>query len=317
MQITSSSLPNRVLTGLCALVIMLGFTPGSVLAVEVSEEDYKLLQKIKQEQSHKEKPAHEQPHTAEPPTGGHANLAAAATNPIANLVQFQMQNSYSPSNHNADGYSNVAVIQPVVPIKLPWDEVPLLVTRTTLPYISTPDLDGGIGRKDGFGDIVAQGYFLPKLKTKGVAAGLGYNLTIPSGGDNDFVGSGKWSLGPGAVYLNMQTPSWQWGLLSYSSFSFASANSDRGSVSNVNIQPILTKHFSKGWYASVPDVPQTYDFMTDNWTLAIGPRVGKVTKFGKQPVNLFGQVTWNPLDNDDQVTAEWTFKVNVTFLFPK
>ena len=317
MQITSSSLPIKVLTGLCALVIMLGFTPGSVLAVEVSEEDYKLLQKYKQEQAGKEKPAHEQPHTAEPPTGGHANLAAAATNPIANLVQFQMQNSYSPSNHNADGYSNVAVIQPVVPIKLPWDEVPLLVTRTTLPYISTPDLDGGIGRKDGFGDIVAQGYFLPKLKTKGVAAGLGYNLTIPSGGDNDFVGSGKWSLGPGAVYLNMQTPSWQWGLLSYSSFSFASANSDRGSVSNVNIQPILTKHFSEGWYASVPDVPQTYDFMTDNWTLAIGPRVGKVTKFGKQPVNLFGQVTWNPLDNDDQVSSEWTFKVNVTFLFPK
>jgi hypothetical protein len=317
MQITSSSLLNRILTGLCALVIMLGFTPTSVLAVEVSEEDYKLLQKIKLEQANKEKPAHAQPHTAEPPTGGHANLAAAATNPIANLVQFQMQNSYSPSNHNADGYSNVAVIQPVIPIKLPWDEVPLLVTRTTLPYISTPDLDGGIGRKDGFGDIVAQGYFLPKLKTKGVAAGIGYNLTIPSGGDNDFVGSGKWSLGPGAVYLNMQTPSWQWGLLSYSSFSFASANSGRNSVSNVNIQPILTKHFSEGWYASVPDVPQTYDFMTDNWTLAIGPRVGKVTKFGKQPVNLFGQVTWNPLDNDDQVSAEWTFKVNVTFLFPK
>jgi hypothetical protein len=45
--------------------------------------------------------------------------------------------------------------------------------------------------------------------------------------------------------------------------------------------------------------------------------VGKVTKFGKQPVNLFGQVTWNPLDNDDQVSSEWTFKVNVTFLFPK
>ena len=304
MPITSkSSLPNGVLTGLCALVILLGFTPGSVLAHE--------------DHPDKNLPAHEQPHAAEPPSGGHANLAAAATNPIANLIQFQMQNSYSPSNHNADGYSNVAVLQPIVPIALPWDEVPLLVTRTTLPYISTPDLDGGIGRKDGFGDIVAQGYFLPKLKTKGVTAGLGYNLTIPSGGDNDFVGSGKWSLGPSAVYFNMQTPSWQWGLLSYASFSFASANSDRGSVSNVAIQPLLVKHFSEGWYAALPDVPQTYDFMTDNWTLEIGPRVGKVTKFGKQPVNLFGQVTWNPLDNDDQVSSEWTFKVNLTLLFPK
>ena len=318
MQITSqSSLLNWVLTGLCALVITLGFTPVSVLAVEVSEEDYKLLQKIKQEQSHKEKQPHEQPHPHEPPTGGHANLAGAATNPIANLVQFQLQDQFSPSSHNADGYSNVAIIQPVIPIKLPWDEVPLLVTRTTLPYISTPDLDGGIGRKDGFGDISAQGYFIPKLKAKGQMLGLGYNLTIPTAGDNDFVGSGKWSLGPGAVYFNMNTPTWQWGFLSYSSFSFASANSDRGSVSNVAIQPILVKHFDKGWYVGSPDVPQTYDFMTDNWTLAIGPKVGKVMKLGEQPVNLFGQVTWNPLDNDDQVSSEWTFKVSLTYLFPQ
>ena len=88
-------------------------------------------------------------------------------------------------------------------------------------------------------------------------------------------------------------------------------------MSNVNIQSILTKPFSEGWYASVPDVPQTYDFMTDNWTLAIGPRVGKVTKFGKQNVNLFIQPTYNPLDHDDEVAAEWTIKLNLTLLFPK
>jgi hypothetical protein len=38
------------MTGLCGLAITLAFTFGSALAVEVSEEDYKLLQKIKQEQ---------------------------------------------------------------------------------------------------------------------------------------------------------------------------------------------------------------------------------------------------------------------------
>jgi len=313
--ISKSLLPNRVLAGLCALAM--GFASGSVLAVEVSEEDYKLLQKIKQQEANKKLPAHEQPHTKEPPKGGHANLAAAATNPIANLVQFQLQNSYSPSNHNADGYSNVGIIQPVVPFKLPWEEVPLLVTRTTLPYVSTPDLDGGVGRKDGFGDIVAQGYFLPKLETKGVSVGLGYNLTIPSAGDNEFVGSGKWSIGPGAVYLNTQTPSWQWGVLSYASFSFASADADREHVSNIAIQPILTKHFGDGWYVAAPDVPQTYDFRTNKWQLQLGPRVGKVTKFGKQAVNLFGQVTYNPLDHNDIVAPEWTIKASMTLLFPK
>ena len=88
-------------------------------------------------------------------------------------------------------------------------------------------------------------------------------------------------------------------------------------MSNVSLQPILTKHFSEGWYASLPDVPQTYDFRTNNWTLALGPRVGKVTKFGKQPVNLFGQITYNPLDYDDEITADWSFKINLTMLFPQ
>ena len=304
MQTTlNSSLPNRVLTGLCAVAITLGFTSGSVLAHE--------------DHPDKDLPAHEQPHKAEPPTGGHGNLAAAATNPIANLIQFQIQNSYSPSNYNSDGYSNVGVIQPVVPFKLPWEKVPMIVTRTTLPYISTPDLDGGVGRKDGFGDLVAQGYFLPKLKTKGLALGVGYNLTIPSAGDNDFVGSGKWSLGPAAVFLNLQTPTWQWGVLSYSSFSFASANADRDHVANIVVQPVLNKHFSEGWYVGLPDVPQTYDFRTNKWTLQLGGRVGKVMKFGKQPVNLMGQVTYNPLDHDDIVSTELTFKVSLTLLFPQ
>jgi len=121
-----------------------------------------------------------------------------------------------------------------MPFKMPWEKVPLLLTRTTLPYISTPDLGDGVGRKDGFGDLVAQGYFIPKLKTKGVMVGVGYNLTIPTAGDNDYVGSGKWSIGPGAVYFNMKIPSWQWGFLGYSSFSFASANADRDHVANIN-----------------------------------------------------------------------------------
>ena len=88
-------------------------------------------------------------------------------------------------------------------------------------------------------------------------------------------------------------------------------------MANIAVQPIVTKHFSGGWYASLPDVPQTYNFKTNNWNLQLGPRVGKVTKFGKQAVNLFGQVTYNSLDHDDEVAADWSFKVNMTLLFPK
>jgi hypothetical protein len=245
-----------------------------------------------------------------------SELAGQATNPIANLVQLQIQDYYASDSYNADGDSNLFIVQPVIPIKLSSEAVPLLVTRTTLAYVNTPDIDG-VGTKEGFGDLVAQGYFIPKLETKGVMVGVGYNLTVPTAGDNDFTGSGKWSLGPGALFINLKTPSVQWGLLAYSSFSFASQNTDREHVSTVSIQPILTKHLDGGWYISLPDVPQTYDFNAEEWTFAVGGRVGKITKFGNQPVNLFGGINYNPNDDTDEIAPEWAYKFNITFLFPK
>jgi hypothetical protein len=293
---------KKILINTLLAALTLGLISGSALAHEPQYDNSK-------------EPS-DSPHTATPPKGGHSSLASAATNPIANLIQFQIQDAYTPSNNNASGSSNTFILQPVIPIKLSWEAVPLMVTRTTLPYINTPDFDGGIGTQEGFGDIAQQGFFIPKLETKGVMVAFGYNLIVPTGGDNEFVGSGKWSIGPGAAYINLQTPTWQWGLFGYSAFSFASQDTDRSHVSSISIQPLLIKHFDKGWYAGLPDVPFVHDFKTDNWTTAWGGRVGRVTKFGQQPVNLFGQATYNSVDKDDEVSPEWTYKVNMTFLFP-
>ena len=293
---------NKILKNSLLTALTLGLMSGSVMA--------------RGGQYDNSKEPHESPHNAVPPKGGHDSLAGAATNPIANLVQFQIQNAYTPNNNNASGDSNVFILQPVIPIKLSSEAVPLLVTRSTLPYISTPKIGGGEGSKEGFGDFVTQGYFLPKLETKGEMIGIGYNLTLPTAGDNDFVGSGKYSIGPGLIYFNLRTPGFQWGLLNYSSFSFASDNGDRSHVSNTNIQPIAVWHWGEGWYAGTPDVPQTYNFKTEHWTTALGARLGKVLKLGEQPVNLFGQVTYNTEDHDGEVSPEWTYKINMTFLFP-
>jgi hypothetical protein len=206
----------------------------------------------------------------------------------------------------------------VIPINLPWENVPLLINRTTLPYITTPDLGDPINRKRGFGDVNVLMLAVPKLKTKGVQVGLGFNSVIPTAGDNSFTGSGKWQIGPSALYLNMRTPKLQWGLFGYQLWDFASSSngSDRPGVSKLSIQPVLTKHFDKGWYVATPDTPQTYDFKANKWTWALGAQGGRVMKLGKQPVKLFGEILYNPED-DNGPTAEWSGKVNITFLFPK
>jgi hypothetical protein len=197
--------------------------------------------------------------------------------------------------------------------------VPLLITRTTLPYISTPNFDAPIDdRKHGFGDTTILGLLSPKLKAKGVQVGFGPTLVIPTAGDNEFVGSGKWQAGPSALYINMKTPKIQWGIFAFQLWDFASSDSGSGrqGVSKLSIQPFITMHFDKGWYVGTPEVPQTYDFKADKWTWALGPQVGRVTKLGKMPVKLFGAFYYNPED-DNGPNAEWTAKFNITFLFPK
>jgi hypothetical protein len=310
---------KRALAGLPAVAITFGLASGSVLAAEVSDEDYKTIQIHKKKEAEKELPPHLRPAPAHPASPGGppaANLAEAATNPIANLVQFQVQDAYTWDNHNVSGYSNAVIIQPVIPVALPWEAVPLLITRTTIPWVSTPDLGPGVNRKHGFGDLVALGLFTPKLKAKGVQVGLGYTLTLPTAGDNEFTGNGKWQAGPAALFINMRTPHMQWGALAYQSWSFADAQQHRESVSVLNFQPFINWHFSKGWYMGTPDTPQKYNFKTDKWTWAIGGQWGRVMKLGKLPVKLFGEILNNP-ENNAGATYNWQFKFNLTMLFPE
>ncbi len=244
-------------------------------------------------------------------------LAEAATNPIANLVQFQIQDVYNWDNSNSSGYSNAFLLQPVVPIKLPSKKVPLLITRTTLPYVSTPNLGSPEHRKHGLGDLVSLGLFLPKLGLEKQMVGLGWSAVIPTAGDNDFTGSGKWQLGPAFVYFNMKTPKLQWGALGWHTFTVGETSSgdDKNNVTTTSIQPILTKHFDKGWYLALQDVTWNYNHKSHRWTIPIGPRVGRVMAVGKHKINFFGAVYYNP--EDDGPSAKWTAKFNMTLLFPK
>jgi len=240
-------------------------------------------------------------------------LAEAATNPVGNLIQLQIQYTYNWSNYESDGYSNAAIIQPVIPVKLPWEAVPLMISRTTVSaYVTTPDFGAPVGRVDGFGDIFQLSLILPKLDAKGVLIGLGPALSIPTA-SNDFTGSGKWEAGPAAVYFNSRIKGWQWGALGWQVWSFA-GDSDREDVSKLSFQPILTRHFDKGWYAGTVDVPWSYNWETSNWVLPLGLKIGRVTKIGEQPVNLFTEVYGSP--KNDGASPKWSFKLNLTFLFP-
>jgi hypothetical protein len=131
-------------------------------------------------------------------------------------MSIQLQYQYNWDNNNSDGYSGSFLFQPVIPIKLPYEKVPLIINRMTLPYITTPDPGDPIGRQYGVGDLVNPTLGIPKSKFWGGTIGLGTSLTILTA-DNDFTGAGKWQLWPAGVYMNTNTPTWLWGILGWQS----------------------------------------------------------------------------------------------------
>jgi hypothetical protein len=256
-------------------------------------------------------------HPDVPDYPAHADLASEATNPAAPLMSFRAQYQNSPSSYNADGYSQAVIGQAVIPVPLDSKAVPLLITRTTIPYLSTPDFGEPVNRKHGFGDTALLTFFIPDFGLKGHTLGFGATASIPTGGDNEYTGSGQWELGPTFVYVNTKTKNLQWGLFTFQNWDVASTRSDAADVSKISLQPILTKHFSKGWYVSTPDLPQVYDWKTNEWSLNLGAVVGRVFPWKKQHLQMFGGVYYNSEDNDDIVASEWTMKFNVSFLLPE
>jgi hypothetical protein len=264
--------------------------------------------------AHHDDPAH--PHDHSDSSGG-SNLGDEATNPVAPLMSFRFQYQNSPSNYNADSYSQAIISQAVIPVPLPFESVPMLITRTTLSYIETPDLGDGVGKKNGFSDTSLLTFLIPDFGLKGHTIAIGASIGIPTGGDNEFTGSGQWTLGPTFAYVNTKTKGLQWGLLAYQNWDVSSTRSDAEDVDNTNIQPILNYHFDEGYYVGLPDLPQTYDNETNNWTTQLGGVVGRVFPWHKQHLQIYGGVYYNTEENDDMVAAEWTAKINVSFLIPE
>jgi hypothetical protein len=263
--------------------------------------------------------AHEAPghHAEDTDHPAHADLASEATNPVAPLMSFRAQYQNSPSYYNADSYSQALIGQAVIPIPLDSKAVPMVITRTTLPYLSTPDLGEPVNRKHGFGDTSLLTFAVPDFGLKGHTIALGASTGIPTGGDNEFTGGGQWTLGPAAVYLNTQTKGLQWGLMIYQDWDVSSTRSDAADVNKTNFQPIINYHMDGGWYLALPDLAQTYNNETNNWTTNIGAVVGRVFPWKKQHLQMFGGVYYNSEDNDDAVAAEWTMKFNISFLLPE
>jgi hypothetical protein len=260
-------------------------------------------------------PAAANPTSSAPAAAGgssqsHSDLALQATNPVAPLIQLQLQNIFIPKTENAGGYANQFIVQPVIPIAKN-SLIPLnSVLRPTIPIVSSADIGGPDGTT-GLGDI-AWVYVLNAPTDWGIV-GVGGAGAIPTATDLR-LGSRKWQLGPSVFGLYTKIPNVQLGALVFNNWSVG--GSGPNDLNSMSIQIVANKHWGDGWYAGWGDQALNFNWKTNQNYIPISARLGKVFTVGKQPVNLFGQGIYNV---GDAVTGQpqWGFKLNVTLLFPE
>ena len=167
-------------------------------------------------------------------------------------------------------------------------------------------------KNTGFGNIQYQGFFTPADPGK-VIWGLGPALEMPT--NTSGLGSDKWSAGPAFVVLTMPG-NWVLGALVQNIWSFA-GSSNAADVNKLTFQYFINYNISNGWYLTTTPVI-TADWekpSSDQWTVPLGGGIGKLMRFGKQPVDFKLQAYSNI--EKPEGGPDWTTMFSVKFLFPK
>jgi hypothetical protein len=246
---------------------------------------------------------------AQPASEG--DLAKKTQNPVSDLISVPFESNFNFGVGPNDDLQYILNVQPVMPFRLSEDWN--LITRTIIPLIDQPELGPGVGDVFGLGDIQLS-LFLSPAKSGALIWGIGPIFQFPTATD-DALGSDKWSAGPTAAALTIRGP-WVAGALVNHLWSFAGED-DRADVNQTLIQPIVNYNLPGGWFlSSVPYITANWEKDGDDrWTVPIGIGVGKVHRFGTQPVSLQLTPYYNVVRPDD--AAEWTLQFRINLLFPK
>ncbi len=237
-------------------------------------------------------------------------LAKEAQNPIANMISLPFQNNINTGIGPDDETQNILNIQPVYPLSL--NDNWTVITRTILPVLSQPGVMTGDSRVNGLGDVNFSAFFSPS-DSGAFTWGVGPAFVLPTSTDES-LGPDKWSGGLAVIGLTMPG-NWVVGAMLSNVWSFA--GSGEHDVNFFTLQYFVNYNLPNGWYlTSSPIVTANWEADSDNqWTVPIGGGIGKIMKFGKQPVNIQAHA-YNNIETPEN-GPDWQFRLQVQFLFPK
>jgi hypothetical protein len=109
---------------------------------------------------------------------------------------------------------------------------------------------------------------------------------------------------------------WILGVLAQNLWCFAGSNRAKD-INKLTVQYFVNYNLPDGWFlTSSPIITADWNKPSDNrWTVPIGGRIGKLMRFGNQPVNLTLKAYKNVIQPD--AGPEWSVYAGISFLFPK
>ena len=238
------------------------------------------------------------------------DLAKESQNPIGNIISLPFENNFDFGVGPEDALVYKLNLKPVYPMT--FGKVNL-INRFILPVIYQEERFEGEGSEFGLGDFTYQAFFSPAKLVK-IIWGTGPAFIFPTNTDDRLVVD-KWSAGPAVVAL-AKPGHWLFGTLVQNVWSYA-GDSDVPDVNFFSFQYFINYNFKNGWYiSSTPTITADWEADSDErWTVPIGGGVGRLVKFGKQPVDLKLQGFYNV--ENPKGTADWSLQLQVKLLFPK
>lgn len=243
-------------------------------------------------------------------------LAKQSQNPVAKLISLPFENNINGDYGPNDSTQNVLNIKPVIPQQISenWN----WIHRTIIPVVSQPGIpnNSNVNRTNGLGDTVYQGFLSPAAPGDWIW-GVGPEIQLPTHTD-EVLGNENWAAGPALVLLSMPGH-WVFGGVVSQIWDFAESGND-GSEEDISLmvaQPFVNYNLKDGWYlTSAPVITANWEAQSkDEWTVPVGGGVGKIIRWGKQPINLKVAYYYNV--EKPEIAAEWDLQLTATWLFPK
>lgn len=233
--------------------------------------------------------------------------AAQANNPLAKTKAFNIQGYYIGELTESDANAGQMLLRYAAPVSLgnsTW------LVRATLPFNDFPVADNASTRS-GPGDIDVFAAYLFDTGNPAISFGIGPQVVLPTAAPNE-LGSDQWQIGVANVFFDARSARFQYGYLAIYRAGIGDTN-DRERVSLLAGQPFAFLQLGDGWYTGSAPL-WTYDFRSDDYSVPVGVRIGKVFSTGGTVFNVFMEPQWSVAEEGAGL-PEWQlfFAMNMQF----